>query len=124
MSIKPGQYDFPVTVRGDSFGNIVNGTAIGYAFTVNLDLSGYEVSMWIRQPGSYDGAQKKLSSSPGGGITIEGPVAAGVWKFTLVPFIANLVHGINYYDIQLKAPDGTIITILSGKVPILNDITK
>lgn len=36
----------------------------------------------------------------------------------------NLVIGTNYYDIQVKKPDDTVKTFVSGEIDILEDITR
>jgi hypothetical protein len=88
-----------------------------------IDLSGHTARMQIRENIESPAPLYALSTSPGGGITVDGPAG----KITLV--ISDSVstawewrYGV--YDLELIDGDGDVQRILKGEVEVDREVTR
>lgn len=93
----------------------------------SLDLTGYTARMQFRRSPDADAADFEASTA-GGELAIEQDAGTGEWWIKLaldpaqVPQLLGRYSGA--YDLELTAPDGTVTTILAGRVSVRPDVSR
>jgi hypothetical protein len=108
--------NFEIT-RGDSWARDLYFTDDGVA----LDITGYIVFLTAKEKISDIDASAKISKT----ITVVAGVDATNGKCTISLSTAEtaITVGSYVYDIQIKSASGTILTIVTGTITILSDVT-
>lgn len=113
----PGKYNM-VCPQGSTFVQELT-------YSVNdvpVDLTGYSVSMQVREKHSSKIAVAEATSIGGGGIEILG---GGMIRITMeAVFTATLAAKDYVYDIELTTPAGVVNRILEGKFIVTPEVTR
>jgi len=111
------RYDFPETIKGDTFNGILFTILVN---DVGLDLTDAEINMDLRL--TPTGASVERFTSVGDvNITISATPTDG--KFTFNRQIIDVAANNYKYDIQITLADDTVKTYISGNWKIIQDVT-
>jgi|WetSurMetagenome_2_1015567.scaffolds.fasta_scaffold283618_2 hypothetical protein len=111
-----GKYDFPDTVKNDTFEGVVFTVTVN---TVALNLTNASIKMQLRNPDNYYLALELSTDN----LKIEITNAmAGI--FSIVKQIVIIPAMTYIYDIQITLGDGSVKTYIAGTWKILQDVTE
>ena len=104
-------------LRGDTkVFNLTFKTAAGVA----IDITGWSIWMTIKTAATDLDASAALQVK----VTSHTSPTTGLSKITLTATQTNTLSGAYFYDIQIKKVDGTVETVLLGKINFSDDITR
>ena len=111
------RYDFPQTIKGDTFNGILFTIKVN---SIALDLTDAIINMDLRLIPSGVSV-KRFTSIANEHITISATPADG--KFTFNNQIINVAAENYKYDIQIVLGDDTVKTYIYGNWTIIQDVT-